>query len=106
MEQIDAIMTVLALALVFVVVPWALRCNHVTHRQQLQLIDAAFSRVGLASGWRIKEDHYDQHFFRLMTFRNPWRLYPPLWAHAAQAHVKPYWETEISAAPTAIEVTQ
>jgi len=62
---------------------WLLICNERAHAQQIEIIDV----LGKHPDGRIREDFrdrydlfgrvsYNSHFWRLVTFRDPYILYP------------------------------
>lgn len=56
---------------------WALIINEITFRQRLRLIDIVYdtpaSRAAYRGAWNQVSN--DQHFHRLLTFRDPIKLY-------------------------------
>lgn len=67
------------------VVVWTIRCIHVTGEQRMELIDAIHHYNMSAIGQQAPPISYnaldavsfDKHFNCLVTFRDPWKLYPP-----------------------------
>lgn len=64
---------------------WALIANEITFRQRNRMIDAIYERPDWeALARNFHRVTYEDHHFRLMTMRNPMRLYvAPLQALAA-----------------------
>jgi hypothetical protein len=61
---------------------WALTCNQRTHNHRVVLIEEIAKAIEASdyqkSYWRILyEVSYEQHMWRLLTFRDPWAIYPP-----------------------------
>lgn len=56
---------------------WALICNERTYRQSIRLIDLVFAQ----DDWQRLRDEmhrvsYNRHWLALVTFRDPFKLYP------------------------------
>jgi len=67
------------LLLLLVIPAWGFVCNEKTHKQRVRLITA---RPAGPAFWDYSEEwrrvDYNAHMWRLMTFRDPRKLYGPL----------------------------